>query len=770
MDVRCEKCLTVYELDDAKVGDAGLTVKCQECGNLFKVRRRHNTAELVAPVQSSTPARPEVGTSPAGAPSASPAAAPPSAPPSALGTPLVPKAVAPVGQPATASDDELTVRAPKLSDPAAERTWMLRSAKTGQVSRFRELTTLQQWIVERKVTREDEISRGGESWKELGGIAELASFFHVVEQAEAVAHSSQPGLAMQRSAIERGDPPGIGQMPTEMLPAKRARVAAAGEETFATGPTQLGDLIRGDSGTGRIGPAADGLIGDDSGAETIVGGRAGVRRYLEDFADEGSPRRARGSGPALLLGAFVVVAAVGGGAYFLRSKQPPADPQPSAEAVELVQRGRAAFLSDTDDGFRQAISALDRALELDAASITARVELGETHVTWAAYLLEDARRLEVSAGAAGAQAARTLRAEARTHLERARRVLEEPAGAEAASAPTGSPALARAFADLLRVEGAPAAQVERYLNAAAQRSQPSGQDPELAFVAGELALREGKTQDASTRLAEAAQGRGGVPPLVRAVYRLAAIAQQNGQQEELRRRCEQLQTIASRHDRARALCGSSAATVDLGAVRADLGAAAATTTAVATTTTTPPTTTPTPPSTSPKGRDASLAPPVPAGDYKSLVREADRLSENGKSQQARKLYERALELDGKGVAALTGLGYCDLDAERYLQAVDRFNAALSIDASSGDAILGLAESYKVRGQTAKAIEHYKKYLSAHPTGPKAQMAQKNLRDLEPRPVAKEPKEPKEPAEKEPERAEPKREEPALPRPPQEPPP
>src|SRR6185369_15188234 len=80
-----------------------------------------------------------------------------------------------------------------------ERGWMLRSATSREVVRFRELTTLQQWIVERKVTREDEISRGGESWKTLGGIAELASFFHVVEQAESVARASQPGLAMLRA-------------------------------------------------------------------------------------------------------------------------------------------------------------------------------------------------------------------------------------------------------------------------------------------------------------------------------------------------------------------------------------------------------------------------------------------------------------------------------------------------------------------------------------------------------------------------------------------
>src|SRR5205807_5800758 len=46
MDVRCEKCMTVYEFDDSKVGDQGVTVKCTQCGNLFKVKRREKTAEL----------------------------------------------------------------------------------------------------------------------------------------------------------------------------------------------------------------------------------------------------------------------------------------------------------------------------------------------------------------------------------------------------------------------------------------------------------------------------------------------------------------------------------------------------------------------------------------------------------------------------------------------------------------------------------------------------------------------------------------------------
>src|SRR3954471_14634854 len=46
MDVRCEKCMTVYEFDDSKVGEQGVTVKCTQCGNLFKVKRRERTQEL----------------------------------------------------------------------------------------------------------------------------------------------------------------------------------------------------------------------------------------------------------------------------------------------------------------------------------------------------------------------------------------------------------------------------------------------------------------------------------------------------------------------------------------------------------------------------------------------------------------------------------------------------------------------------------------------------------------------------------------------------
>src|SRR5882724_10478053 len=39
MDVRCSRCGTEYDFDDALVSERGTTVKCTHCGHQFKVRR-----------------------------------------------------------------------------------------------------------------------------------------------------------------------------------------------------------------------------------------------------------------------------------------------------------------------------------------------------------------------------------------------------------------------------------------------------------------------------------------------------------------------------------------------------------------------------------------------------------------------------------------------------------------------------------------------------------------------------------------------------------
>ena len=130
MDVGCPKCQTEYELDDARVTEDGVTVKCTTCGHVFRVKKK----QLVVTLPS--------------------------------------KGDAPI----SLSHD------PQLPPAPPSREWKLRQPN-GNVFPCRDLTMLQKWIIEKKVSRDDEISLSGETWKRLGNIPELASFFQVVDDA-----------------------------------------------------------------------------------------------------------------------------------------------------------------------------------------------------------------------------------------------------------------------------------------------------------------------------------------------------------------------------------------------------------------------------------------------------------------------------------------------------------------------------------------------------------------------------------------------------------
>ena len=123
MDVRCEKCGTEYEFDEDRIGPNGVTVKCTNCGHVFKVRRPGGPRRNIPRASTA------IGAGPQG------------------------------------------------------REWLVRKPD-GQMIAFRELTTLQKWIVEGRIHRDDEISKNGETWKRLGNIMELEPFFSVYEKAQ----------------------------------------------------------------------------------------------------------------------------------------------------------------------------------------------------------------------------------------------------------------------------------------------------------------------------------------------------------------------------------------------------------------------------------------------------------------------------------------------------------------------------------------------------------------------------------------------------------
>jgi predicted Zn finger-like uncharacterized protein len=180
MDIRCERCFTEYELEDESVSEAGTSVQCTSCSYTFTVRR------------------------------------PPRAELQAVITPT------PVATPTSAD-------------------WLLETEK-GQVHRLRELSALHQWIVERKVTRLDRISRTGQSWKRLEEIVELKPFFDVVEEAdqakEAVALAQKAGLSAAAPLPQ--PPPAAAAPPPPRAPPQPAPPQPAPPPPAPTAPTRTG--------------------------------------------------------------------------------------------------------------------------------------------------------------------------------------------------------------------------------------------------------------------------------------------------------------------------------------------------------------------------------------------------------------------------------------------------------------------------------------------------------------------------------------------------
>lgn len=183
MDVRCERCKTEYEFDDARITEAGVTVKCTTCGHVFKVKKK--ALVVTVPVKPGEEALP---------------------PPAPVSAPAAPAAA------------------------EKSREWKVRQAN-GNVFTFKELTTLQKWIVERKVSRDDEISLTGETWKRLGNIAELASFFMVVEEAQKAAQLQ--ALQAQQALVAKAAEPVAGPVaPQPVMPSPQA-TANPGPTSFS---------------------------------------------------------------------------------------------------------------------------------------------------------------------------------------------------------------------------------------------------------------------------------------------------------------------------------------------------------------------------------------------------------------------------------------------------------------------------------------------------------------------------------------------------------
>jgi predicted Zn finger-like uncharacterized protein len=709
MDVRCEKCMTVYEFDDSQVSEAGVTVKCTQCGNLFKVKRRAITSEI--------PLKPMAARSPAYIPPAPTAATLPGP------SPTRPSAAAPPGE---------------------DQNWMLRRAASGKIFRFREVSTLQQLILERKVTRDDEISvAGADDWKRLADMPELKPFFDRVEgggspdAARPMPPKPPPpkAAAPPRPAAPQPAPrPAARPSPPRPAPARAFAQPSDDPALTTTAPMKQLGAFDGPSSMGT--PLS---VDDPAFASTAPKPRVTPPASMASLGggadlDEELPRVQRSRLPLYIaIGAAGLALGVGIVVLARRTSH-----TVDGKTVEALRQARDNFLLDVDDSFRQALALLAPLHAADESNPLVLAQLSEVHSTWAWYLREDARTLDTG-GPATEVAAKTLRKDAQAHLDEAKRF-----AAEALAQTPDAVESNRAMGDFLRVDGAPAAEAERYLRRALDKNP---NDAESVYVGGALAFREGRFDDARARLEQANQLSLAASQrnLLRDCFLLAKLAIATGRTDDARRWLGTVMGANPQHDRARALLATLAGAPDGGQ------AAAVAVTAPAAAIAPPP---PAAPAAVPPAAAAPVAaapgaaapaaaakPTKPAAvddlaagpaDYHKLIAQADKLSENGRTDQARKLYERALTVQPRGVEAVTGLGYCDLDTERFMSALDRFKQALEIVPEHGEALIGIAEAYKIRGDKVHAIEYYRRYLKAAPGGAKAAMAQKNIHDLEPR--------------------------------------
>jgi len=369
----------------------------------------------------------------------------------------------------------------------------------------------------------------------------------------------------------------------------------------------------------------------------------------------------------------------------------------AAPPSSSLDAARGELAADVEPRLRTQIQALEPAADPASQALRAHL-IGQL----AQDLLDRASLLADKAAADSLRAeSKQLALDASTAAQRALKAAGDDPGANLA------------MADVLRLQGKPARDVSRYLDTARAKADKLWAR-DLALADGLVLARDGKLDDASAVFSSIDQGDGKLESSgdVRARFHLALALTALNKPADARPLVDTVLAAQPEHAGAKALVAKLE-------------------TVVAKTDPLPPEEGARPPAGGTKpGPAASPSPPGPAtpaprpaadsgggGDsYDRLLARANAIADTS-CTRAMELYAKALEQKPNGVEALTGMGYCHIDAKQFASAFSKFRAALAVSPRYEPALRGVGEAYQQQGRKEQAIEAYHAYLEVYPDSP-----------------------------------------------------
>ncbi len=633
--------------------------------------------------------------------------------------------------------------APALDMPAAPQQttdWMIRQ-RDGRTFKFKELTTLQKWIVEQKVGRDDHISRTGQHWKPLGEIAELASFFQVVDAARAAqqmaaqqqAYGSMPPQSYPPGSLPPGSVPptaapgyGYGQVPTfnpgspppmghQMGMPPGYPSPPQGAPNPMAGPHMMGGAAVGQA-TGHYAP------GHRPTLETVFDPGAMPMGNLGGGLDEDDPvaqwqKRGRRRRVALLL--LVALVAGAGGVYYAR----PDLVQPLLAQAGIVigkEAPPSPAIQHARDALDQPDAELEKALlelgplvaeqEPEALALASRLSTARArHARWKRLLAE----------------IRALKGDTNATLEPARQadaLLSKSYELAGKAMARGARDARLANADYQAARGA-LAEMEADLKAGGAGVESASEAAVVRVLGRARKVLDERTPSSLEQL-QAALGDPAVPAEDRRVLTAVVLAKVAAGQDAqaLEGDLKALQVVEGVGGVATAVREAlKAGPIKLPTAGASDGKPADGKPA--------------------DGKPADSKPTDPKADvdddkgedkpeqvsYATLIARGKKALMAGRSSSALSYFKKAEDQRSGDPAASSGMGWAYLDLGKMSSSIRAFNKALAKDPGWADAHLGLGEAYRADGNKAEAIKHFKKYLALKPDGEEASVAKRALK-------------------------------------------